>query len=1064
MTYSTVNDAGSGSSLHDGFAQCALRWPDAAAVVSDGRKLSYKELNDRANVLAALLRQEGAGPGGIAAIIMDRTPEMIVAIMGVLKSGAAYLPIDPALPQERIAFMLANSEARCVVTRRELAHAAAESGFAGTMIYADEMNPSAAASVEVGYPNSSDDLCYIIYTSGTTGRPKGVMIEHRNVLNLMAGLHDIVYRHYPAVPLKIALVAPYYFDASVQQIFAALLYGHCLYIVPEDARIDGRKLLAFYDRHAIDISDGTPAHLSMLTYAMEAAGRPTGVKHFIIGGEELTGRTVESFYSRFGEHKPALTNIYGPTECCVDSLAYRVAPPEHGGGSAAAVPIGRPLINQTVYILDEDGTEVEGEGPGELFISGAGVGRGYLGLPELTDRHFVPNPFEPGRIMYRTGDSVKRLADGNIVFIGRTDDQVKVRGFRIELGEIKACLLQHPGVAEAAVVSRRDAGGESYLCAYIVAGPDRETNAEAEVLRAFAAERLPGYMLPAHFVLLAQLPLTRNGKLDRSALPEPPLAGEMRDGEPEPPASGAEEKLLPLWREVLGVSSIGVLDDFFERGGHSLKANMLIAGISRQFGVEVSLLDIFDNPTVRKLAACIEGANKEAAATIESAGTRDHYPLSYAQKWMYILAARDTGGVSWNMPGMIRIEGRLDASRFCDAVGQFVQRHDIMRASFKWTAGEPVQVIDREARLHIAVVEAEEGQMESIIGRFVRPFDTGTAPLLRAELVKLSADLHVLLFDAHHLIFDGASIGIFMHETAHLYSGAELPAPKLQYQDFAVWQERTFTDERLAELEEYWQHEFSGELPLLELPTDRPRSGPLSGRGRTIYFTIEGETAGKANRLSVETGSSLYMILLTGLNILLYKYTGQEDIIIGSLSAGRGAAQWADIPGMFVQTLPMRNYPQGDKPAGVFLREVKERSLRAVAHEEYPADRLEQLLAPKKRDRSRPLYDVMLTFLNFEDQEMRIPGLSISASGIELALSRYDFVIEAKQSAAGIVLQVSYSTDLFDKETIERMLGDYSAIIAQLADNREASLREIAWSQVQWESGQELADEIDFAF
>lgn len=1063
MTYSTVNEAGCSSSLHARFAENVQRWPEAAAVVSGGRQLSYQELDDRANAIAALLQIRGAGPDGIVAVMMNRSIEMIAAIMGVLKSGAAYLPIDPALPHERISYMLGNSKALALVTQNELAPVVGEIECTGYVLAVDEVMAAAASSEKINYPNQSNDLSYIIYTSGTTGRPKGVMIEHRNVLNLMLGLQDIVYKHYSLTPLKIALVAPYYFDASVQQIFAALLYGHCLYIVPEDVRIDGRKLLAFYAEHDITITDGTPAHLSLLSYAMSAAGQSTAVQHFIIGGEELTGQTIEAFYSCFGEHKPAVTNIYGPTECCVDSLAYQVVPPGPSVETAASVPIGKPLLNQSVYLFDEDRAAIQGEGMGELFISGAGVGRGYLHLPELTEQCFLPDPFdsfEPEGKMYKTGDIVRRLSDGNIAFVGRADDQVKIRGFRIELGEVRARLLQHPDVIEAAVVSRRDAGGEPCICAYVVPRSDME--ADAASLHAFAAEGLPSYMIPAHFVPMEQLPLTRNGKLDRNALPEPLESGAR---EIELPASAAEERLLPLWRGVLGISSLGVLDHFFEWGGHSLKANMLISGISQQFGVEVSLLDIFDNPTVRQLAACIEASDREAAAAIESAGRRDNYPLSFAQKWMYILSAMDTGGVSWNMPGVIRIEGELDAARFCDAVKEFVRRHDIMRASFKWTGGVPVQVIHPNVEPTIPVIDGDEQQLDGFISRFVRPFDTGSAPLLRMELVKLSESLHMLLFDAHHLIFDGASIGIFMSETAQLYSGAVLPEPKLQYQDFAVWQEGAFTADRLAKLESYWLNEFSGELPVLELPTDRPRNGPLSGRGETLHLTIEGETVGKVNRLSVETGSSLYMILLTGLNILLYKYTGQEDIIVGSLSAGRGAAQWSDIPGMFVQTLPMRNFPQGNKTASVFLREVKERSLQAVAHEEFPADRLEQLLAPKKRDRSRSLYDVMLTFLNFEDQEMQIPGLAISSSGIDLALSRYDFVIEAKQSAAGIALQLSFSTDLFEKGTIVRMMDDYSAILAELADNREASLKEIAWSQVQWESEQEeLTDEIDFAF
>ncbi|OAB44754.1 non-ribosomal peptide synthetase [Paenibacillus glacialis] len=1037
--------------IHEGFAAQVLLNEHHTAVIFNGTSMSYRELNQRANVVASLLIDKGARPDKIVAIMTERSLEMIIAILAILKSGAAYMPIDPRLPRDRIEYMLQDSKAELLVTQSGVTDK--EFDYTGEVIKIDATLNHVDAP-EVSYPNQPHDLCYAIYTSGTTGLPKGVLIEHRNVMNLMQGLHEIVYQHYPN-PLRVALVAPYYFDASVQQIFASLLGGHTLIIVPEETRIDGNKLLAFYNEYAVVISDGTPAHIAMLTYAMKSYQVNLSVKQFIIGGEELTPLRAGEFMNCFLTLPPVVTNIYGPTECCVDSLAYTIKPEDVGTG---VIPIGRPLLNQNVYLLQEN-KQVPAGSPGELYISGAGVGRGYLNLPELTSRFFVNCPFEDDSIMYKTGDLATTRPDGNIVYMGRSDFQVKVRGYRIEIDEIKATLSTHPSIHEVEIHPWKDQREETYLCAYIVS-PEKWDAAD---LKIYLAEKLPAYMVPSYFVPIEKIPLNRNGKLDRKALPEP-IGNEPERTSSGVPQNETEEMLLAIWKDVLGVQNSGVNDHFFEWGGHSLKANLLVSTIMRQFGVEISLQDVFDKPILRDIALIIAQAAPSDKTSIEVAPNLAYYPLTIAQNWMYMLSIRHADSITWNMPGALVIEGAFDTDAFFKAIQLVVARHAILRTSFDWVQGVPVQKVWENATVPVQVSKVTDVEIMDRIHRFVRPFDIGIAPLIRTEILRIDDSKHIFLFDAHHLVFDGASIGIFMQEVADAYHGKSLDTHQLQYKDFTVWQNAYLTDERLSELEVYWLNAFTGPIPMLEIPSDYARPLQLSGAGETLYFIIEPSLADRISRMSVEKGSSIYMILLAALNVLLYKYTGTEDIVIGSLSAGRASAELEKMIGMFVNTLPMRNFPQGNKTFTAFLHEVKTHALQAYTHEDYPAERFETNIKMKKRPSHRPLFDVMFTFLNFDDQELKLTDLTIKPYPLELHLSRFDIVMEAHQSADGIAYQLNYSTDLFKSETIMQMKDDYLAILALLMDNPEICLKDIDWRENDWNTDQSELETIDFSF
>ncbi|WP_235332399.1 non-ribosomal peptide synthetase, partial [Paenibacillus terrae] len=558
----TVADYPKDKTIIDLFEEQVARTPEAVAVVCGDERLTYRELNERANRLAWTLREKGVGRESIVAIMAERSLEIIVGLWGTLKAGGAYLPIDPGHPEKRIRFMLENSGTKWLLACE--CPAWAMDGPWETVLLDESILNATEAETMLSPINEPNDLMYVIYTSGTTGQPKGVMIEHRNVLNLVNSLDIHIYKKYPN-PLRISIVSPFIFDASVQQIFAALLLGHALYIVPEDARLQGDLLLNYYSSNYIDISDGTPLHLAMMLEAADSEfGCKLQLKQFIIGGEVLPDKIVRRFMAKYTWEKPLISNVYGPTECCVDSTICHVT--SNDLNQMTFIPIGSPMHNIQTYILDKQFHPVPIGVPGELCIAGIGLARGYLNRPELTAEKFVSNPFEPGERMYRTGDLARWLPDGNIEYLGRIDHQVKIRGYRIECGEVEARLLEHEAVREAVVVAKRDESGQGYLCAYYVSS---ETLSVTE-LRAHLAALLPEYMIPAYFVHLHQMPLTPNGKIDRNALPKPDR--QVAEAGYEAPRSDIESRLADIWQGVLSVERIGIHDHFFALGGDSIKA------------------------------------------------------------------------------------------------------------------------------------------------------------------------------------------------------------------------------------------------------------------------------------------------------------------------------------------------------------------------------------------------------------------------------------------------------------------------------------------------------------
>ncbi|MCY7861808.1 lichenysin non-ribosomal peptide synthetase LicA [Bacillus haynesii] len=1008
--------------LHGLFEQKAADHPEKTAVVYEGQKLSYRELNEQSNRLASALRRRGIGPDAPAAIVMERSERVLTAMLGVLKAGGAYVPIDPAFPEERIRFMLEDSKAKAVITDSGLTFETAETVQFSEALSESRENGNLSSAAGAGH------LAYIIYTSGTTGRPKGVMIEHRQVHHLVRGLQQDIGT-YDQDDLKLALLAPFHFDASVQQIFTSLLLGQTLYIVPKKTVSDGRALSAYYRRHQIDVTDCTPAHLQLLTAADDLSG--VKLRHMLVGGEALSRVATERLLQLFAETAesvPAVTNVYGPTETCVDASSFTMTNRTDLQYDTAYVPIGSPIGNNRFYILDENGALLPDGVEGELYIAGDGVGRGYLNLPDMTADKFLEDPFVPGGLMYRTGDAARWLPDGTVDFIGRKDDQVKIRGYRIELGEIESVLQGAPAVGKAVVLTRHETGGSLEVCAYVV--PKQGEKIHLQVLREHLSKHLPDYMIPSCFVELDEIPLTASGKVDRKALlrHEVSVSG---TAEYAAPRNEYEEKMVGIWQEVLGAEQVGIHDQFFDLGGHSLKAMTMLAKIHKAFGVEVPLQILFEKPTVAALSDFVSEAEKDGFTVIEPAPESDDYPLSLAQQRIYIVSQLEGAGVGYNMPAAAMLEGTLDLQRLEAAFQKLIDRHEALRTSFTVVNGEPRQIIHQTVQFRIEKVEAEDKPVEQMAKSFVRRFDLAKAPLMRAGLVRLADGRHLLLFDMHHLVSDGVSISIILNELAALYKGEELPEPHLHYKDYAFWQ-RTQAQKGFQKEEAYWQNVFAGELPVLQLMTDEPRPPVQSFEGDRVSAVLPKDVKEKLAVLAEQNGATLYMVMLSAYNMLLAKYSGQEDVIVGTPAAGRRHSDLEGIIGMFVNTLAIRSKVDPGSTFADFLHDIKKTVIDAFEHQDYPFERLAEKFGAS-RDLSRhPIFDTMFILQNAWEDIPLLGDLHLSIYETNFNIAKFDLTLQAKEEQGELILDLDYSTKLFKKDTAERMLKAYLNLLEDM--------------------------------
>ncbi|MGB7604797.1 MAG: amino acid adenylation domain-containing protein, partial [Lutisporaceae bacterium] len=936
--------------LYQLFEQRAAETPDNIAVIYEEQSITYKELDAKSNQLARTLREKGVKPNSIVGIMVERSLEMLIGIMGILKAGGAYLPIDPEYPEDRISYILEDSKTKLLLTQGKYIN---KVEFDGEILNLESEQSYTNEGAKLDNINSPKDIAYLIYTSGSTGKPKGVMIEHESAVNILSDME----RNYPLTKEDVYLLkTSYTFDVSVTEIFGWFVgNGKLAILKPEDEK-DVSEILNAIERYKVTHINFVPSMLNLFLEGLDEKNlnKTNSLKYVFAAGEALIKETVNRFHKLI--KTASLENIYGPTETTIYVTRYSL---NNLDKDTKNIPIGKPLSNIKAYIIDKN-RKLQPVGiQGELCFSGIGLGRGYLNRPELTAEKFIENPFATGERMYKTGDLAKWLPDGNIEFLGRIDHQVKIRGFRIELGEIESQLLKYEGISEVIVIAKEDKNKSNYLCGYICG----EREYSISELREYLAKELPEYMIPSYIIQLDKLPLTGNGKVDRKALPEPD--GSITTGvEYVAPSNKIEEKLSEIWSEVLGIERVGINDNFFELGGHSLKAINIAAKINKELNVSVPLREMFKTPTIKGLANYVEGTKQSMYSKIEAVEEKEHYTLSSAQKRIYTLQQFEEDSISYNMPMVMTIEGELDKTKLEETFNKLIQRHEALRTSFELVDGEPIQVVHKSVSFEIEYTEADKEKAEEIAAGFVKAFDLSKAPLIRVALAKIKDKEHMLMIDMHHIISDGVSMGILIKEFIELYDGKELPRLRIQYKDFAAWQNELFKSGEINKQEEYWLKAFDGEVPVLNMPTDYQRPSIQSFEGDSLSLELSEELTNKLKQIAKETGSTMYMVLLSAYNVLLSKYSGQEDIVVGSPIAGRPHADLENIMGMFVNTLAMRNFPQGNKTFKEFLEEVKANSLLAFENQDYQFEELIDKLNVT-RDLSRnPLFDVMFSMQN----------------------------------------------------------------------------------------------------
>lgn len=1006
--------------LQDFLYAQAAETPDNTAVIFKQGRMTYREVNEKSNQLARVLRDKGVTADTVVGISLFRSFEMIIGIMAILKAGGAYLPMDPNYPCDRIRYMMEDSGAHILLTQSALTDRFA---FDADITAIDDAGLYTADSSDLDNSSGPHNLAYIIYTSGSTGKPKGVMIEHAGVINRL----NWASGKYPIDESDIMLQkTPFTFDVSVWELFWWTFAGASVCMLEPGGERDPETILKTVEENRISLIHFVPSMLAaFLSYTdmTACAGRMATVKRYFSSGEALTIRLTDAFNRILNKPFGAeLHNLYGPTEATVEVSYFDCSPKV----TLKTVPIGRPIDNIRLYVMDKNRILLPVGIPGELYIGGVGVARGYINNPDLTAEKFLPDPYYPGERIYKTGDRVRWFPKGDIEYLGRMDFQVKIRGFRIELGEIESRMMKHPAIREAVVVGRMH-NSNTYLCAYFTA----KKKVRISEVKDFLAKDLPDYMIPAFFEELDEMPLSTNGKADRKALPAPDFSniGEVEFTEP---ANETEARLADLWCTMLRLDKVSVTESFFHLGGDSLHAITLITELHRKFNVDMPVSEVFRLKTIRKISEFVLNAETNQYLSIPPLEKQPGYEMSSAQKRMYVLHQLDAADLSYNLPGAMRIEGDIDPDRLETAFAALIERHESLRTSFALENGSLVQNIHDGADFSIENIACGEQTADEAIRNFVRPFDLGRAPLFRVGLLTLDNGARFLLFDMHHIISDGASINILVRDLSALYSSKGLPELKIQYKDFAAWQAKRMNDTSIRSKEDYWLNLFAGEIPILNLPTDFTRPARKSFRGRKASVSINGDVPQRLKKLSDSTGTTLCMVMMGAYDVLLSKYCSQEDIIVGMPVEGRLNADVKDLIGMFVNTAAIRSTPSADKTFLQFLQEVKGTLLAAFENQEYPFEELVDKVGAKRDLGRNPLFDTVFILQNMDISRIELGGAVLTPYAFDSGTSKFDITVEAYDRGDTIELTAEYCSDLFEETTVRRFLSHYAAILADI--------------------------------
>lgn len=1018
--------------IYELFEEQVMKTPDEIALVFRNEKITYKQLNERANYLAHNLQRRGVKANSIVGVMINRSVDMIVALLGILKAGGAYLPISPQLPRERIEYMLKDSKVEIIVVDED--SRSIDSGEIQVVIInsnliikeeLDNLNPNSNSE--------SSDLAYIIYTSGSTGKPKGVLIEHKQVVNFIFAMAEKIDLYIYKRFINITSIS---FDIFVLETFLPLLKGGQVIIADEETINDRMKLKYLIDTENVDVMQCTPSRIDILL--CDDSFSLNNLKLLIIGGEEFKVNLI----NKLNKHKDLrIFNVYGPTETTVWSTVKEINLDDE-------INIGKPIGNTYIYIMNDRKCLLPIGSVGEIYIGGDGVSRGYLNREKLNNEKFIDNIFRAEEKMFRTGDLARWLPDGSIDYVGRIDNQVKIRGFRIEIGEVESNLLSAPQIRQAVVVAKENSDKDKYLCAYIVC----DKNVKNSEIREWMLKSIPYYMIPSFFIKVDKIPLTNSGKIDRKLLPEPDKNA-VTDNEYTEPNNEMERHLESIWRDVLKKNKVGVNDNFFELGGDSITAMKVINKVNKEFNLKFNISDLFKSVTIREFNQLIESYDEKQCKVINDLNTAElkvigdssSYEVSSSQKRLYILNQIQKQDISYNIFDAMVVNGEVDLYKVQKALDILLVRHESLRTYFQYIDDKVIQKVSSigSVGIDLKVINKENKTENEIIDEFIRPFDLEKSPLIRVGISEIDKNKYLLIFDMAHIIADRISAKILIEEFIDIYDGRKLDELKYAYKDYAYFNNNLLKTEYVKKQKDYWINKFNGTIPKLNILTDYLRGKTSNTYGNQIYRYIDKETTSRLKDMSKETKTTLYMILLAAYNILLWRYTGQEDIVVGSPISGRTCSEVESIVGVFVNTLPMRNNPTSNKTFYSFLREVRQNTLEAYANSDVPFDELVNSINVDRELTRNPLFDNMFAFESIQIPKIDISNLEFEQYPYVRKASQFDFSITAEEDDDEIKLILEYSTGLFKYETMERFIEHYLNIVKDISKNEDKVLSDI---------------------
>ncbi|MDJ0287730.1 MULTISPECIES: non-ribosomal peptide synthetase [Bacillus] len=1055
----TKKEMSQSQTLIDLFELQVKKEPYKIAIQTDEDHLTYQEVNQKANQFANLLRERGMKPNQVVGILIERSMDMIIGILGILKAGGAYMPISPEFPEDRIQYMIQNSDAQILCTtvkfQEKINH------LNSNILYLDNPEWHSNNSENLSSVCTENDLAYVMYTSGSTGRPKGVMVEHHSVINRI----DWMIKKYNFTEKDIMLQkTPFIFDVSVPEIFTWFFIGGCVHLLSHDGEKEPDKIIESIEKHRITTVHFVPSMFNIFLKSLENSkniNRLSSLKRVFTSGEALLPNQVVQFRDIVSRTcGTELYNLYGPTEATVE-VTYYDCP--MSTNDVNIVPIGKPIQNVQLLILDQNGQLQPIGVPGELCISGSCLARGYINQKVLTNEKFVPNPYYKDQLMYRTGDLASWLPDGNIRYLGRLDQQVKIRGYRIELGEVEQLIAKLPRVKEVAISVRKDNSSTERLVAYVIG----DSKLDLKELRSDLKNSLPDYMVPSAFIIMDEFPLTPTGKLDRKKLPELSREHFIKESYIEPKTK-MEKDISDIWKETLGLNSIGVADNFFELGGNSLTATKLMWLLNEKLKLKISLQDIFNYPTISNFIKHISqksnSINENPLLELQPRENKFSYPMTYAQKGIWFQDQINPQNIAYNIPVVLKLTGKLNLAVLEEGFTQVVKRHETLRSAYINNLGHPKQVICEpfSISLNNETVEAEE-LLEHIKNEVTKPFVLEEGPILRVKIFELNTIEHILTLTLHHIIGDAISITNLIHEVFTIYTNIinleeiELPKLDIQFADYAAWQQKWIESEECYKQLDYWKKNLKNAPIKLSLPLDYSRPNIQDFSGKSIVFEIPDEIIKELHQLCKQERVTLYMLFLSAWKILLYRYTKQTDIIVGTNASGRNS-QTEHLIGVFINTLAIRTNLDSNPTFLEYVNQVKETVINAFKHQELPFEYLLNALKVDRNSSNSPLTQVFLTYHKIPKLKLPLEQLEINYMELESKTVKSDIILEIIDNDDTVMGRFEYATSLFTSETINKFINHYLQLLKDLIKDPEKRILEIPYynEEMKRESSREL--------